>query len=202
MGGSMSDNLPIPHPTTGEVLDLSTASTGQLARVISELGYTRQRLAEFERTIEDALLGHMDREAMFTLHVDDGDSHFEVKAPSPTAGTTVYPVNILEVELDGLVQAGTITPDAASRALHRRLILELGCPWDADPRDLARQVKEALSIEVGGVTVRVERAEAKVTPVASAIAALRKVGGTIDALEKAKRDQPPGKRKVTVKATP
>jgi hypothetical protein len=186
-------------PTTGEVLDLTTASTGQLARVIAELGETRQRLAEYEREVEGVLLEHMDREAMFTLHVDDEGLHFEVKAPSPTAGTTVYPEDMLEVELDGLVGAGTITPDAASRALHRRLFLELGLPWDADPRDLARQVKEALSIEVGGVVVRVERAEAKITPVASAINALRKIPGSIDALDKAKMEQAPGKRRVTVK---
>jgi hypothetical protein len=190
------------NPATGEALDLTTASTGQLARVISELGSTRHRLAEFERTIEDALVEHMDREAMFTLRVDDGDQHFEVKAPSPTAGTTVYLPDMLETELDGLVEAGTITPDAAARALHRRLILELGCPWDADPHDLARQVKEALSIEIAGIEVKVERAEAKIAPVASAIAALRKIPGSIDALEKAKREQPPGKRRVTVKTTP
>jgi hypothetical protein len=197
----MSDNLPIPHPTTGEVLDLATASTGQLARVIAELEETRRRLAEFERTVEDVLVEHMDREAMFTLHVDDGDSHYEVKAPSATAGNTVYPEDLLRAELDGLIAAGTITPDAASRALHRRLILELGCPWDASPSDLARQVKEALSIEVAGVSVKVERAEAKVTPVASAINALRKIPGSIDALDRARHEQPPGKRRVTVKVT-
>jgi len=47
--------------------------------------------------------------------------------------------------------------------------------------------------------VNVERSEARITPVASSINALRKLPGTIDALDKAQREQPVAKRRATVK---
>jgi len=191
--------LTVVNRVSGEVLDPRTAETARLAAFVTDLHGIRQELSEAESVVSDELVSRLDRDACWTAHVDDGETRWEIKAASPTAGTTSYPEDLLEVELQGLVDAATISSDAAAKALNRRVVLELSVPWDADPREIARKVKQALSIEVAGVTVTVERADAKITPVASAIAALRKVPGTSDALDAAKREQPQGKRRVTVK---
>jgi hypothetical protein len=191
----------VVQPLTGELVDLESADLGQLAGLLLASVETHSRLGEFESAVNEAVLTKLDRSAQWTMRLDVDGQRVEIKAPSPTAGTTLYPEDMLETELEGLVQQGTITPEAAAKALHRRIVLELGVPWDADPREIARKVKEALSIEVTGVQVRVERSEARITPVASSINALRKVPGTIDALDRAQREQPVAKRRATVKLT-
>jgi hypothetical protein len=187
------------QPLTGELVDLENANPEQLAGFLVVSGEVRSRLAEFESAVNEAVLAKLDQNAQWTMHLEVKGRQVTLTAPSPTAGTTSYPEDLLEPELRSLVDDATISSDAAAKALNRRVVLELSVPWDADPREIARKVKQALSIEVAGVTVQVERAESRVTPVASAIAALRKVPGTADALDAAKREQPQGKRRVTVK---
>jgi hypothetical protein len=199
MPAEQNQALVVIDRVTGEILDPKDAETVRLARFITNLGQLRKELAEAESIVSDELVERLDRDACWTTRVADGENAWEIKAPSPTAGTTIYPEDILETELETLVREALISPDAAAKALHRRIILELGVPWDADPREIARQVKEALSIEVAGVQVNVERSEARITPIASGINALRKVPGTTTALDNAKREQPAGQRRVTVK---
>jgi hypothetical protein len=194
-----STDLIVIDRTTGEVLNVATADTVRLAEFCTNLDELRKELAEAEGLVSDRLVQIMDQEALYTLHVDDGERRWEIKSASPTAGSTVYPVDLLETELQGLVDEGAITPDAAGRALHRHISLQLGVPWNADPQEIVQQVKEALSIEVAGVTVTVERAEARAVPIATGINALRKRPGTVSALDRAKREQPVGRRKATVK---
>jgi hypothetical protein len=194
-----SQDLMVLDRATGEMLDPKEAETVRLAQFVTNLGQLRKELAEAERIISDELVSRLDRDACWTAHVADGENAWEIKAPSPTAGTTVYPEDLLETELETLVQDGLISRDAAAKALHRRIILELGVPWDADPREIARKIKEALSIEVADVQVNVERVEARITTVTSGINALRKVPGTSDALDKAKRTQAVATRRATVK---
>jgi hypothetical protein len=194
-----SQELVVLDHTTGEIIDIAKADTARLAAFCTNLGQLRKELAEAEGIVSDELIDRMDHECLYTLHVEDGELRWEIKGSSPTAGTTVYPQDMLETELQGLVAENLITPEAAGRALHRHISLQLGVPWDADPQEIARKVKEALSIEVAGVTVTVERADARSVPVASGINALRKQSGTINALDRAKREQPPPRRKATVK---
>jgi hypothetical protein len=194
-----SQELVVLDRHTGELIDPKQAETARLAAFVTDLGTIRQELSAAEGIVSDELVARMDREAMYTLHVEDGEQRWEIKSQSPAAGATVYPEDMLQTELDALVDANVITDGAAARALHRRIVLELGVPWDANPRELAQQLKQALSIEVGGVELKLERAEARLTPVASAIAALRKIEATRAALDRAQREQPVGRRKATVK---
>jgi hypothetical protein len=199
MSTDTTQELAVVDRTTGEIIDIAKADTARLAMFCTNLGELRKELAEAEGIVSDELVDRMDHEALYTLHVEDGEQQWEIKGSSPTAGTTVYLEDVLETELQGLVEENTITPEAAGRALHRHISLQLGVPWNADPREIAQKVKEALSIEVAGVAVTVERAEARAVPITSGINALRKQPGTISALDRAKREQPPGRRKATVK---
>jgi hypothetical protein len=199
MDTEQSQELVVVDRYTGDVFDPAKADTARLAAFCTNLGELRKELAEAERVVSDELVDRMDREALYTLHVEDGEQRWEIKGASQTAGTTVYLQDVLETELKGLVDENTITPDAAGRALHRHISLQLGVPWNADPQEIAQKVKEALSIEVAGVTVTVERAEARAVPATSGINALRKQPGTVSAIDRAKREQPPGRRKAIVK---
>jgi hypothetical protein len=199
MSAETSQELIVVDRTTGEVIDIAKADTARLAAFCTNLGELRKELAEAEGIVSDELIDRMDHECLYTLHVEDGESQWEIKGSSPTAGTTVYLQDVLETELQALVKGNLITPEAAGRALHRHISLQLGVPWDADPREIAEKVKQALSIDVAGVTVTVERAEARAVPITSGINALRKQSGTVSALDRARREQPTGRRKATVK---
>lgn len=190
-----STELTVVNPATGEILDLSGEPTDSLVELIAGAQELHRRLADFEREVGDVLLEHLDRSACWTLRVGE----YEVKAPSPTAGVEAYPPDLLEGELASLIAQGIITTDAASKACHRRLTLELNVPWSADHRDLARQVKDAAGIDIAGVPVKVRSAEPKTRPVQAGINALRKIPGALDALDRAKVEQPPPSRKATVK---
>ena len=199
MQAEQTQELVVVDRATGEVLDPKTADTARLAEFITNSQSLHKELSDAEGVVSDELVERLDRDASWTAHVENGEFRWEIKASSPTAGTTVYPEDLLETELEGLVREGTITPEAAAKALHRRIILELGVPWDSDPREIARKVKDALSIEVAGVQVKVERSEARITPVASSINALRKVEATREALDRAQRQAAPPRRRATVK---
>jgi len=133
----------VVQPLTGGLIDLENSDAQQLAGLLLAGSDIHRRVSEFEMTVNDVLLAKLDQSAQWTMHVEIDGQWVEIKAPSPTAGTTVYPEDVLETALEGLVQEGTITPGAAAKALHRRIVLELGVPWDADPREIARKVKEA-----------------------------------------------------------
>jgi hypothetical protein len=194
----------VVHPVTGELLDLASESVERLAELTVDLQADRTNLNAFELAVSDALVDRLDRSAQWTLRVGDptGDRQYEVKAPSPTAGTTAYLDDVLESELQTLVIAGTITPDAASNACKRHLVLTLAAPWGVRLQDLADSVTAPETvIEIGGVTVDVVKADASVKAATAGINALRKVPGTSDALDAATTSQPapPRRARVTVK---
>jgi hypothetical protein len=195
----MSTELQPTVPTvvdrvTGELLSVRDASTEQLAEFTTNCQQVKQEIGDAERVVSDELLDRLDKSASWTQRVGS----YELKAPSPTAGTETYPPDMLRDALVRLVDAGTISVDAASKALQRRLVLELDVPWQADPASLATTVKEAITIQVADVIVNVVKAEAATRVSAVGIKAVRKVPGTSDALDAAKRTQPPAARRVKV----
>jgi hypothetical protein len=179
---------------TGEVLSVRDASIEQLAECMTNSQLVREEVSDAERIVSDELLDRLDKSASWTLRVGP----YELKALSPAAGTKIYSPDMLRTALAGLVDAGTISAEAASNALLRRLILELDVPWQADPAGLATAVKEAITIHVADVTVGVVKAEAATRVSAAGIKAIRKVPGTSDALDAAKLTQPAAARRVRV----
>jgi hypothetical protein len=179
---------------TGEVLSVRDASIEQLAEFTTHCQQVKQEIGDAERVVSDELLDRLDKSASWTQRA----GLYELKAPSPTAGTETYPPDMLRDVLARLVDAGTISEEAAKNALQRRLVLELDVPWQADPAVLATAVKGAITIQVADVVVGVVKAEAATRVSTAGIKAVRKVPGTTDALDAAKLTQPAGARRVKV----
>lgn len=101
----------IPHPATGEALDLN-ASTGDLARWADNLRELERQAKEVRDAISEELLHRMDRAAKWTLR-EDG---FEIKGASP-APTIEWDVDQLRGALRELLNDGLIDEDAHDAAL-------------------------------------------------------------------------------------
>jgi hypothetical protein len=195
-----STELVVLHPRTGELLAIQTAETEQLAEWRTSVDEARDALAEAEAMVSDELVRRLDRNAEWTLRVGDPkDRQWEIKAPSPTAGTESYPPDLLRAELNNLVGLDVISEEAAQGALKRQLLLTLSVPWDADLRVLVEQLKGAVGVQVADVEVDVVSADASERPIASGINRLRKISGAVKALDRARVEQPAGRRRASVK---
>lgn len=187
---------------TGEIVALKDATMEALAAYMTELRAVREQQAEVESQISDELCKRLDQSACWTQHVRGSDGEvWEIKAPSPTAGTDAYPPERLEPELQALVEDGIINEGAATGALRRTVSLEIGLPWSADPQVVADALRNAVRVEIAGFEVQVLAAAPVRKTVASGIAKLRKIAGTQEALDRAliKMDAPKRRVKVTVK---
>jgi hypothetical protein len=195
-GKEVADPGPlVPDFRTGEVLSLRDSSTEELAVYVDALQQLHVEMGHAERAVSEELLARLDRDANWTWR----GGGFEVTAPSPEAGTTTYLADALEGELRALIERGTISELAASKACQRHLALELEVPWSADHRALAQKVKKAVGIQVGGVDVQVRLAEARTKVAKAGITALRKISGTGAALDRAMSKQDAPTRKARVK---
>lgn len=185
----------------GEVIDVADATTERLAEAITNMQELRARLADEERIVSDELLSRLDRDASWTCSVGDPKEGrvWVLKAPSPEAGTTVYPPDLLETELAELVKRGTITPDAAGAALKRTVTIKLDIPLDVPIAlsEVARGVK-LLQVVVGEKRLCPADTDYACTSVAAGIKALAKVPGTGAALARAAQNATPARR-VSVK---
>jgi hypothetical protein len=190
----------------GEVIDVAAASTERLGLFCADLADHRERLADAERLVSEELVARLDRQALWTLRVGDptGPRQFEIKAPSPDAGTEAYDPRLLEVELKTLLERNIIVEEAARAALERTLTITVAVPLDADLDAMEKAVRNAAGIEVAGVAVEPKSAVAGRSPKLGAISKLRKVAGTGAALDRAKLvPSPPARRaKVSVIARP
>jgi hypothetical protein len=191
----------VVQPATGEPIDVRAASTEQLAQAVVESQDTRTALREFEEALGTECLDRLDREACWTLRVGDPtDTQWELKAPSPTAGTEVYPEYELVRELRRLIADGLITPEGASRACERSLNVKLSVPWDADPQEIADLLKgELVKLQIAGHEMAVLSATPQTRSIAAGIKALRKVPGVSAVLDSVLRVQEQGPRRVSVK---
>jgi hypothetical protein len=185
----------VVNPSTGEIINLHDASTERLAQAVADLRELRTALAEFEGTISDAMVARLDADARWTQRFGP----YEISAPSPTAGSETYPPDMLETQLGLLIANRTITPEAASGACKRQLVLTLEVPWGVDIHALAGNAK-GVRFHIAGSDVHVSKAEAVLKAVAAGIAALRKVPGTRNALDAARVEGAPPARRVKITA--
>lgn len=186
----------------GEIVDVKDATTERLAQAVSNMQELRRDLAEEERIISDELLNRLDREARWTISVGDPRDGrvWVIKAPSPDAGTTIYPPDALEHELRELVNRRTITADAAASALKRTVTIELDVPLSLTMplADVARELKELTIKGPEDVDLTVARTDYARKSVDGGIKKLAKVPGTGAALARAAQTVEPA-RKATVK---
>jgi hypothetical protein len=185
-------DLTIPDER-GELVPLKDAPTERIAAFIDQAADRRAQLAEWETLANSELLDRLDRDCVWTQRIGE----FELKAPSPTAGTDSYDTDLLEGELYDLLHEQRISKEAASGALRRQLTLCLEVGWGVHPAELAQLVERAVSIEVGGHAVKVLSASGSLVPVVAGIGRLRKLG-LGDKLDTARVETPPPRRRVKV----
>lgn len=188
----------VVNPRTGELIDLDTAETVELASCMTDLQEVREQLKEIESSVSDALIERMDKAAQWTVRVGDPtDKQWEIKASSPTAGTETYPPDLLERELHALVARDTITETAAGKALKRQAVVTLDVPLGLDLKETTDGLRQ-LSFDLEGVPLPVAGVDSRQATVMAGINALRKVSGTGAALDRAKVSQPVGVRRAKV----
>lgn len=120
-------SLSLVDSFTGEVYDvdaptliqsanlfpLAEADTTALAQFIDSATELRRVASEAAGQVSDELVARMDANARWTMRLD----RWEIKAPSPAAGTVSYDIDLLREALDTLVTVGTITRAGAWAAL-------------------------------------------------------------------------------------
>ena len=184
----------IPHPVTGEALDLANASTEDIAGMLAGLAEMRTRLSDFEDQAGAEILRRLDAEARWTLHLGNG---LTVKAPSPDAGTEKYPADVLHDSLAALIGEDTITEDAASRALVQVLCVTVEVPVGLDGESAVAAIG-ASTLMVDGRELPVASASISRKVSAAGIKALRKVPGMDSVLAEIRKVEPVVRRvKVT-----
>jgi hypothetical protein len=117
--------LPVIDRSTGEIVSaldawtligtfpIADRATSELARFTEDAAELRRVAAEAIGIVSEELVARLDADASWTLRVED----WEIKAPSPAAGTVTYDVDLLREALDELVSAGVISRDGAWNAL-------------------------------------------------------------------------------------
>lgn len=93
--------------------DLSEASVGELAAFIYNSTHVYSIVSEAKGEASDEIVGRLDTEASWTRRVGE----WEIKAPSPAAGSVSYDVDLLREALEVLVHARVISREAAWNAL-------------------------------------------------------------------------------------
>lgn len=111
--GALELARPLRHPATGELFDLATIETDQLARARAELIDLRHRLDEFSALLDAELVPRMDRENTHTLRAGG------YKLVSPPATVVDWNEAQLSMELQVLVDTGRLSQGAANKALKR-----------------------------------------------------------------------------------
>ncbi len=208
-------SLALFHPD-GEVIEAVDAATllyaagipcvqdadlEQLADVTDKLRELKALAAEATGVLGDAIVHKLDAGARWTVHLDG----YTVTAPSPTAGTVTWDVEALRAALDGLIEAGVISPAAGFAAVAR---IE---PMASVSYGFLRDVLAALEGEgdqpdVEGVCGLVmdllafePEPSLKLRP--QGVAALLKVLGAREAVEACQVTVDPGRRRAKVTRT-
>jgi hypothetical protein len=193
-----SKELMVVNPTTGEVLDLHGATTEGLAQAVTDLADKRQAIKDFEEAVESVLLERMTQAASWTLRVGDPrERQWEITSPSPAAGSTAYPADILETELRALVERGTIIESAAAKALKRQVKLTLDVPLHLPLKETSDGLSN-ITITLGDNELPIASCSYDSSSNKAGIKALEKVPGAKAALDRAKVPVPVGKRRVKV----
>lgn len=186
---------------TGELVDLREAPDDVLARMNDHAQELKDELALTQSMISAELVRRLDRSGEWTRRVTDVDTglRWEIKAPSPTAGTVAYRPDVLRDELRALLERDVIDVAAAENALARTISIVARAPFHADLAEIVRALRGA-QIEIAGVPCTVETADSAEKVAANGVKALAKVPGTGAAIKRATVKVDPGERKAKIKA--
>ena len=188
-------------PGLGLAIDLARAEPLLLAEAVDELAAMRSEMTEAEAVLRKELVTRLDRTGKWTQRYRHGDVEYEVKAPSPDAGTTSYDAQALEERLREHVAARDLDPEAADAALERTVTLTLKVPigLDTTPEKLADALQGAEEITIAGHPVQLHEVSWARKVKQAGMNALAKIPAAKDTVEAVTVSLPPTDRKATVK---
>jgi len=108
-----SDIVLIPH--TGQILDLRTATTDELAPIALELAATGRQVATLREQVDRELAARLD-----SLEVDLLDTPAGYTITRTTGGKRVWDADDLEATARDLVDRGIITPTRYTGLIHHQ----------------------------------------------------------------------------------
>lgn len=194
------DALEVVNPATGEIIaDIRAADDETLARFVVDARTTVEEVGVSCDLISQEFLGRLDRSLAWTRRAGapTADVQYKITAPTPQAGTIVYPEARLEAVLRALAARGIIDETGAARALKRRLKIELVVPLGADMRTIAARARE-LQIEIDGHALEVDKADATMSTVDAGVKSLAKLESTAAALARARERRGTPTRRVRI----
>jgi hypothetical protein len=112
----VAERAKIVHPATGETLTPSLTATDELARAYREVQDLEAELKDFKRDIATELLGRMDHEATYTVHLGGGR-----KLVGDGPASDEYDGAVLNDALRPLLREGVIGPVAYGNAVKREV---------------------------------------------------------------------------------
>jgi hypothetical protein len=107
-----STELEVLNPTTGEVIDLASAPTDELAVVLDRIKSHNDAVSDFRRDVVDEMLRRMDKRGVWTVHL----AGVKVTGQSPAA-VEYEDLEAMWRKLRALVHAGELDELAVDDAV-------------------------------------------------------------------------------------
>lgn len=198
------DGKALMDPLSGEALIIAAQTDERLVHASVRL----DDLAAAARNAKAALAGElrdrMDRSGKWTRRIEDAKSgvQYEVKCPSPQAGTTSIDEEVFGRGLTALVDQGVIDAEAADRALVRTVTVTAQVTIGVDLEAAKVTVVGALERDLEAWETLVGELDASSARKVSkaGVAALRKIGGAARALvDEVTVEGPAPARAVTIR---
>lgn len=183
----------VPHPATGEALDLATASDEQIVEYVEALAAAKEFVEHCRAAAGTELIERLDRSGKWTRQVKIGDEVWEIRSSSPTAGTEEWDEAALIEAVESLRRQGVIDESAVGRTIRHMVTLT----YVTGSAREAQKLLEAAKQDVRMPEVNHERKVAK-----TGVNALLKIPDAAEVIEACKRVSEPktaAERKVTVK---
>lgn len=183
----------VPHPGTGEVVDLSSATDAEVVDYIEAVENAADQLKAFKSLASTELVERLDRSGEWTRRVDVRGTTYEIKSTSPTAGTESYDDEQVIAAVAQLVADGVIDESAAGKTVRHIVAVEF-TTGDAKAAD---EIEQEAKRDVRYPTVERSRKVAK-----TGINALLKIPAAKDSIEACKTVSAPksaAERRVSVK---
>lgn len=103
------------RPDTGEVVDLASATTTELADIVREASAHMDKVADFRREVIAEATARMDLENSRTVHLDAGDRIYTLVTNAPEEES--YPLPKLRAALAEAVEKGLISQAAMDKVI-------------------------------------------------------------------------------------
>lgn len=111
----------VVDPVQGEQLDLAAATALRLGQLLLDVREHESRLRELKQLVGEEVARRCDQAREWTIHCEGG-IRLSIPSDAPVA---VWDAEALQEILDELVADGTITTDAANRAVQPRIELKV-----------------------------------------------------------------------------